>query len=1218
MMQVLADESANRSDWTALQTIDAEVTGMLQEPSGTGQVRGAVLMEIKVSTTTALLGQTQDTEMASTRLDELVRSLRGVPLFPSTLLEAAELLEQHKRASDAADALDRLTYNEAFTAGELSDPNADGLLDQRFRYWRLRFLLTADASAAPSPSHARETTFARQRHRFERLDHQDHEAAELAAGIDVAVRALARFDAAAISGRSADATEVWAVLRSLIDLFPPTSIHNSATLNLIDRRKPELMLMGVGIAARFGEGIPQLLSDALQRRFEDQPRQWPLALRLDLAERLRAAEATTPWYDDTLRLQEDEAVSEDVYSRLGTFGDLARRHARAGRHEEAHRLMMAIVRGAFGVGQRKDYQFDAWVGWLGRVLFEPDGEQFVDEAAWLARLLAAVDRIPEGSRSNAPADLAALIVPANAIAAVRVFEYLVRHATASHLDALAPLVAALVTQAATDDSAMVELATDLTAEIIAPAANQAYPALASTLVTVAARTGGDKGASALVDSVARRTDSYALSTTRLAWRRGLGLSHGTNGSDNAGSSDDYGALILADGQRIPSTEVASLIETVGDIVTHRSDESADSHFRWAPVVTDYALTSSDVMNLAEAFADDARRHCEVLAALAEAAERVGDRDLALRLAADTLSGAPGDAWAQYYGGARRRAAGVTIRLGGSEQRVAACQDFVRQATNSPWSPRTLALDSEGIVHALDPALTASSIWPEIRTYLDGIAENVELADPDVLSDHGCRWWLLAASDDRRGTSDDFTASTALAELAVGHLSHPTWLLRDSATTTVVRALVAGNEKVAEALARFAQPGASDDTLERIGRCLAAARVQEGYVVPAVLEPLERTLAGHRSQVIRDLAATRTPIYRPLSPAYDITLPETVEFDVGSEGSFPYPYGPQYHILASSLDLDPKALLAVAGSYATEALAALPKQDDVRQAIRAARAGHIHPLEELAASRAAFGRVLADVEDAGMLDGAPSDLRRLLRTFDLDLIGQTPAPRPRVIPGPPSAGHDQTLDRWHEGLERRLDEYVATSMREDRVLVGARVRLTVLNLGYLEEEFVCGTTTGMSRVAEDGMLVSRAAMLLNDPSAPSAGLRQTAMPLVLQNIGLTFHQLHADWLAFRPDVALALGWAVDPTQPGRWNTGRGDVAVETVWWVDGWWGHRGRAFDDTAAQGYAVALTPAGLDDVVAVLGETTRHFVLKRSGQESSGVRIEATPATRSMTTGAI
>ena len=105
-------------------------------------------------------------------------------------------------------------------------------------------------------------------------------------------------------------------------------------------------------------------------------------------------------------------------------------------------------------------------------------------------------------------------------------------------------------------------------------------------------------------------------------------------------------------------------------------------------------------------------------------------------------------------------------------------------------------------------------------------------------------------------------------------------------------------------------------------------------------------------------------------------------------------------------------------------------------------------------------------------------------------------------------------------------------------------------------------------------------------------------LVLENAAFTFQQLQARWLAFRPDLATALGWTPDTSRPGSWHAAAGDLAVETVWWVDGWWGRTGRSFDDTVATGHAVLLTQEGLAAIDAAFGQTTRHFRLTRRARE--------------------
>ena len=1214
MMRVLIEECERKRDEATLGLVESELESLLtrlEERTEDPEGRIAVVSDLKVRTRTALLQSLGDPAERVARLNELDLTLRERPILASTALCFAEFLAHDGLVDRAARWIDRIPYDQALTASRLSDPQAGDILDQTFRYWRLRFQLAEEPGGVPQPTPPAEDLPFGSDVRSDAPAHRDLVAIELATRIDSAVRDLAQLDAAAIARKGASTSKVWSVIAPLLDLFPPPSIRFNASVSMIGYQKPELMKIALGVASRYGNGLPETLSDALRRCFEDESRQWSPQLKLDLAESLQAAGASTPWYERTLRECEADAPSQDVSSRLETMEDLVGRFARSNRQEVARRLLMDITPMALGIGYRKDYQLDSWVAWLGRALAEPKGERFVDEAAWLARLTTTVEPMTEGAPATAAAKLPALVVPTNATAAVRVFEYLVRQGTVGHFDALAALVGALVRQLGPNGLASVELAADLTAELIAPAADDAYPDLAAAVVAAAEQAGGSSNSKKLAESIADRTDSYALPTTRVDWREGLGLPAISDAKKEASSTvtaNDYDALVLSDGRRIAPGEVGTLIETVDDILTLRTTESSESKFHWDAVVGHLSLTSSDASRLSEVFAEDPRRHADVLVMLAEAAERHGDHEVALHLAATAFEGSTGDAWAQYGGSARRRAAGITVRLGGPDDLVAACQDLVRQAFSNRWVPGLLVLDSEEIVGALDPNLSASRIWPEIRTYLDGMAETLDLGDPEVLGDHGCRWWLLPPTVDRRLPSNDSTPPAALAELAVGHLSHAAVLIRDAAITTVVHALKAGNVEVAEALARFAQPGTSDYILERVGRCLAAARCCEGFVMPRVLTQLESTLATHSSQVIRDLAADRPPrLHRALNLAYDLQLPTTQD----SVTDLVEPYEGHYEILAAGVGLDVKALLAVATSYRQDALETLPEQADVVRALKAARAKHLYTLEGFAASRSAFGRVVADLRDAGLLDGAPAHVEHMLRSVDLIVLNWRPEGRPPLIPAPPAAGVDKGIHDWQSGVEARIDEYVVSSSRDNRLVVGARSRLGVLNWGRLREDLICGTVVGGSPPSDGKVFSHRYSMVLGDLITST----ENAMPeaeerLILANEGMMLSDDSGNWLAFRPDFAAALGWTPDADRPGRWHTSRGDLAVETIYWVDGWWGRSGPAFDDTQADGHAVVLAASGLSEVTAAVGELTRHFILTRSGRDD-GVEVDAVSAKR-------
>ena len=310
---------------------------------------------------------------------------------------------------------------------------------------------------------------------------------------------------------------------------------------------------------------------------------------------------------------------------------------------------------------------DSWIAWLERALAGPEGHRYIEEAEWLARVLEAVEPMTEGAPGYAAVDLPAAIACADPVAAVRVFEYLVRQGTVHHPNALAALVRALVASAGSDQLKTVELAADIVGELLAPAANHAYPDMAAALVAAAEGAADREAAMSLAESVVSRTDSRALPTARAGWRQGLGLPVPTEEHKSAQSSaDDFEALVQSDGQSITASDVRSRVQGVADILPLRSSEASDSTFPWVPVIEQLTLTTEDVRTLADAFSDGSRRSAEVIASLAETAELNGDLDFARSLASDAFRSASSDSWSQYFGGARLRAAGVSVRLNGQE------------------------------------------------------------------------------------------------------------------------------------------------------------------------------------------------------------------------------------------------------------------------------------------------------------------------------------------------------------------------------------------------------------------------------------------------------------------------------------------------------------------------------------------------------------------------
>ena len=1152
----------------------------------------AVLADLKFRACSALLDLTDDEAARQHWLDLLMPQER-LPLLYTTVLDLAEIQAREEMSEQASHLLKRARYEALSVESLQSLAYRDEALtiDYHFRLWRLRYLLSSlegpDAMASSTPS----TPTSENDDSASAGSWDDPDAVELAAHFDAAVRALGRIDAATTSGQQVPSGEAWAAITRILHVIRPPPRISTSIMGVI-RNKPALMSIVVDVAGRHGQPMVQRLSDTLAHLIEAQPEQWPLALRLELAEQIEDLGVGAAWRWETLQALEVDAATEEVESRLGIMARVARGYVHGGDQAKARETALALAPTAFGIGYGRDYQFESWVSWLRDALADPDGPRLIEDVNWLAHLLKAVQPMSEGSYPSGAADLPAALSRIDPMGAVRVFEYLVRQGVVSHMDALARLLSALVEAA--PDPPTIALVADIAAELIAPASTSAHPELAEALRAVAERALGGANAAQLVESVANRTDKYALRSARSAWRRGLGLAYPHEQRQESGSTVGANHLALSDGQQLHRDDVAPMVQSVADIISLRREEPTSSYFSWGELITQQHLAVSDIMSLAEVFADESSQSLESLACLAEAAESLGDSDLALSLASRVLDGGSRDSGRDMRYRSRQTAVGVTIRLRGREARVAACRDLVRHSTSDEWVAGSLLPELRGILEALVPDLDAGDVWPSLRAHLEGIAETLDMGDPSDLTDHGCRWWLPQDGDSHQPATTESSPETAIAELAVRHLSHPTWLVRDAAIAVVARSLQAGNQHTAEAFARFAHPDATDDLLEAAGRCLAAARSKAALPIPPALQPLEQTLANSHSQVLRDLADDRPErAHRPLRGMYRLTW-HTPGRQIGDDAPFLAPHEEQYAMLAEHSGLDYDALVAIATQYASSALDALPKQEAVRGALAAAHMRHSFAAVRVLASRSAFGMVLADLKDAGLLDDLPSKLARGMRTVDTDALTRLPSHRPDVVPDPPEPSYELTVEHWKSETEHRLDEYEAAQRTAGRTLIAAQSKLTVLNVSQLYEEFTCTTAVGAG--SPEDLFARREGFFLSDLTWGGSGqVPEVGEPLVVENTGYTFHQLRADWLAFRPDLARGLGWTADPATPGRWHTATGDLAVETVWWVDGWWGHGGLCPSDTDAEGHAVILTSEGLADLLSVSQEITSLLQLDRS-----------------------
>ena len=802
-------------------------------------------------------------------LNELLDTIDDSPLYIETLLDLAEATLRDGQPDVASKAADRANLSNALAVSDLGFDTPSDALRNNFRYWRLRELIAKEDGETEFVAHStppQKGTPAGNHITPSAPVHSNHEAIELAARINDAIQTLAHIDAASETDDPIPVHDAWTSMVPILSVIRNVSIRTSATVSGIAQHRGALLRLVIEVAGNHSDGLASTLADMLHARIINDPDSWPTKLQIELARELRRIGITAPWYDNALATEEQSAAESDLYSRIEDTAELIRLYASDSRMDDAKRLANAMVPMSLGVGYRKDYQFDNWVRWLGLAINEPDTHTPVTDAAWLARVMHVVAPMTEGAPATAAAELPAVVATADPEASVRLLAYLVGTGTVDHTATLASLIAALTTTLDAPDADAVYLAADLTSEIVIPASRVSHPELAHALVAAADRCLDDRTRTAFLDSVEAAIHIRALPTTREQWLQALGRptpppsNPETPSATGPGRDVGYGELRLTDGRTISRQHVPTIATTPADIAELRRLESPESAFRWLPVLEPHSFTRAQLAELAPLFTDRTPFDGEPVASLAEQALRLGDTELALTLARTAREGTRPEAWSRNYESARRRAASVTVRAGGEAELIEACEDLAEQIIESKWLASMLVNELDDLIETLAPHTPAHTIWPYIRDHLQAFTTFLQMPDDNPLGDRGTHWWTRTDTqsdtqpEPRPASAEPLTsASRALSQLAVLHLSHPTWLAREGAVRALASALTRNNSTAADELSKFGTAQTlSDDLLEQIGRTMTIARAM-GATLPAQLDSVDDTLANHANQLVRDLS-----------------------------------------------------------------------------------------------------------------------------------------------------------------------------------------------------------------------------------------------------------------------------------------------------------------------------------------------------------------------------
>jgi hypothetical protein len=1131
----------------------------------------------------------------------------SVPLYLESLLTWADLALQFDRMSDAEALLRRSQLDAQLEPGDLGY-SAGGTLTQRFRYWRLRHRILRKSepdraqsvleSLPPDPSTPAGNSISPSAPVYGDLD-----AIALTRRYDTAVRTLAAAAAATDEDTPYDTARLTATIVPMLDIRPQGR-HGSATLSGISTHRGELLRLVIDVVLGHSPDSAVALASRIGSRINEEPERWPLTLQLSIARRLHHGGITPDWYPSALAEAEAEITSGDLdlNSRLERAVELTRHHATLGSIDEAQRLARALPRLSFGVGYRKDDQFDEWVGWLRRAT-EAGLPDPIDNAIALGHLLTAAAPMTEGAPREAATELPPILAARHPGAAVALFEYLVRKGTVRHLTALAKLTTGLCAALGPGQEAAIIATVDLVTDILARGSTVAYPDAAKAVAAASRSHLGPARGDELIEEMRSRVERDALPTTRVDWLEALGVPRVQTPERDNESSDGWGSLDLTDGTHLTPSAANARIVDAASLIALREVATPASTFGWSKAIRRLTFTPEELARLGSLFpGGNPRGDGDLQIALGHHWLHHGYAEAALACAAVALETADENSWGYMWGTTRRDAHRLAIKAGGDAERHRAWRDLAEGASDSAWRADIILRELDTIVEMLDPTVSPAEIWPLIRTHLDGMAANLELDAEDPLARQPIRWWFPGPSAGIERLHADDSAARAVAVLVTDHATHLQWLLRDPAIAIAANGLRGGFVELEAAIETVLVAEPADDVVEALARAVNASAV--GPPGSPTLRRIHTMLGRHANQFIRDLSDSPDTSYVPLPGRYMLALPGGGAPVIGAADLKLATYESVVRMCAAAAGLDEDTVVEHGVSMMRQRRDELPPDGEARAALNEANVNFLFPYLYIFTARSVAGRIVHDFQAARRLSNLSTSDARLLRSFDPALIGLRPGPRPALTPPPPPAGHDTTLERWIAGTSDRLDQYVAALEAAGGYVVAAKAQATVLNWINAEEEFVCSTIIG--KWTESGQPSARPSNVYNhvkaDLSATVPGREpQDGYSLAIENVAFMFHQLEADWISFSPAMAAHLRWTPRVAEPGVWETSDGQMAVHTIEWVDGWPGHGDRAFDDTEGAGMIVLVTPIGARELASRLAPLTRVSRLNRWGRDGAG-----------------
>jgi hypothetical protein len=168
---------------------------------------------------------------------------------------------------------------------------------------------------------------------------------------------------------------------------------------------------------------------------------WPTISRRQIILALYRIGQNRKWAIESLASLENRMLDDkNISERIEECIKQAEAWTILGEKDSVHRILEKMLKVSFGVGYRKDYQFNIWINWLNRIN-EIEPEKASEQIEWFARAIVSLEGTTEGNASSYAAnDLLSVSFRWSPRRAVSLFRWFIDQRVIVHEDAFCILL----------------------------------------------------------------------------------------------------------------------------------------------------------------------------------------------------------------------------------------------------------------------------------------------------------------------------------------------------------------------------------------------------------------------------------------------------------------------------------------------------------------------------------------------------------------------------------------------------------------------------------------------------------------------------------------------------------------------------------------------------------------------------------------------------------